>query len=84
MAVRGQNKHYTGSKYDETRQDWSLAVSNYKGKWSMTAKFSLGRLSLVSPKLLQVSAYFLVTVKQGGRQMRGRGGVALAKRSIFL
>ena len=28
MAVRGQNKHYTGSKYDETRQDWSLAVSN--------------------------------------------------------
>ena len=50
----------------------------------MTAKFSSGRLSLVSPKLLQASAYFLVTVKQGGRQMRGRGGGACQKKYISL
>ena len=43
-------------------EDWSLAVSNCKGKRNWTAKLSSGRLSLVSPKLQQASAYYLVLV----------------------
>ena len=45
-------------------------VIQLQGKRSWTTKFSSGRLSLVSPKLQQASAYYLVIDTTDGKKLK--------------